>query len=197
MKTRDSGMPGEGQWSGFFAPDAILCALGLNQVDGALVDIGCGYGTFSLAAARMTGQRVIALDIDPGLVRLVAERARAQSLTLVDARVADVAAAGTGLDDGAAAAVLLFNLLHCEEPLRLLAEARRVLAPGGRVAVIHWRSDIATPRGPDLAIRPRPETCAAWLELAGFVVAVPPLLLPPYHFGLVGRRPRATRSPRL
>lgn len=33
---------------------------------------------------------------------------------------------------------------------------------------MHWRSDILTPRGPSLDIRPRPEQCQAWLCAAGF-----------------------------
>jgi ubiquinone/menaquinone biosynthesis C-methylase UbiE len=74
---------------------------------------------------------------------------------------------GTGLADCGADIVMLFNLLHCEQPLDLLAEARRTLQPGGRVGVVHWRSDIPTPRGPDLSIRPSPEQCAAWLREAG------------------------------
>jgi hypothetical protein len=56
--------------------------------------------------------------------------------------------------------------------------------------VIHWRSDILTPRGPSLAIRPTPEQCAAWLVEAGFqaVQAVELEDICPYHFGLVAVR---------
>ena len=36
-------------------------------------------------------------------------------------------------------ACLLFNILHCEEPVRLLTEATRVVHPGGAVLAIHWR----------------------------------------------------------
>lgn len=30
-----------------------------------------------------------------------------------------------------------FNILYCEEPVKLLAEAARVVRPGGAVLVIH------------------------------------------------------------
>jgi hypothetical protein len=57
------------------------------------------------------------------------------------------------------------------------------------VGVIHWNYDPATPRGPDLSIRPRPEQCQAWCREAGFKLIVPLVSLPPWHYGLVGRKP--------
>jgi hypothetical protein len=72
----------------------------------------------------------------------------------------------------------------------LLQEAHRVLHDGGMLFVMHWRRDIQTPRGPSLAIRPRPEQCQAWLEEAGFrnVERVNLQSCCPYHFGLIARR---------
>ena len=49
MKTRDSGMPDHDWWESFFDPDAVLDALELNQFEGPVVDVGCGYGTFTMA----------------------------------------------------------------------------------------------------------------------------------------------------
>ena len=63
---------------------------------------------------------------------------------------------------------MLSNILHLENPLRLLREAYRVLAPGEEVVVIHWRSDISIPRGPSLAIRPTADQSRTWGEKAGF-----------------------------
>lgn len=76
-------------------------------------------------------------------------------------------------------------------PLALLREAHRILRPGGSLSVIHWRSDIETPRGPPLAIRPTPEQCACWLAETGFepVVHVDLAQAAPYHFGLLAKRP--------
>jgi hypothetical protein len=76
--------------------------------------------------------------------------------------------------------------------LVLLREAFRTLAPGGKVAVVHWIYDSSTPRGPYLSIRPRPEQCRNWLKESGFELAMPLVSLPPYHYGVVGRKPIET-----
>jgi hypothetical protein len=81
-------------------------------------------------------------------------------------------------------AVLLFNILHCEEPVRLMRHAVNALQPGGRVFVIHWRHDIATPRGPSAEIRPRPEQIVHWAAEAGLRSASNTIDLPPWHYGL-------------
>ena len=174
MKTRESGMPAENYWDTFFDPPRILKTLGLDRAEGAVVDIGAGYGTFTLAAARCTNREVFAIDIEQPLLDALAAKARAEGLSNVRPVLRDVMLDGTGLPDGGADIVLLFNLLHCEQPLELLREARRTLQPGGRVGIMHWRSDIPTPRGPDLSIRPSPEQCAAWLHEAGYDLAVRP-----------------------
>jgi hypothetical protein len=74
MKTRDSGMPDPDWWESFFDPDAVLDALGLHQFDGPVVDVGCGYGTFTMAAARRTSparpkpsSRLAAVDSAPAV----------------------------------------------------------------------------------------------------------------------------------
>ena len=53
MKTRESGMPDESGWSGFFAPELALEKLGLEPDSGDVVDFGCGYGTFAIPAAKI------------------------------------------------------------------------------------------------------------------------------------------------
>ena len=76
-----------------------------------------------------------------------------------------------------------------------MAEAHRVLRPGGKVGVIHWNHDPSTPRGPDLGIRPRPEQCQSWVREAGFVLILPLVSLPPYHYGMMGQTPLSLQLP--
>lgn len=188
MKARDSGMPEERMWASFFDVDFILDQVLLQRPVETVVEFGCGYGTFTIPAARRTIGVVHAIDIETDMVAATCDKARAAGLTNVQGAVRDFVADGTGLDAGSADYAMLFNILHLEDPLRLLAEAHRVLRPGGRLGIIHWNYDPSTPRGPDMAIRPRPEQCLAWAISAGFAPLTPIVALPPYHYGFAVRR---------
>lgn len=192
MKGRESGMPDEAYWASFFDPHAVLDLLRLPRISSCdVLEFGCGYGTFTLPAASRTSGKVTALDIEPGMVSLVAQRAQDAGLVNVHAEVRDFVECGTGVPGGSQGHAMVFNLLHIEDPLSLLREAHRALQPGGTLSVIHWRSDIETPRGPPLAIRPRPEQSSAWLSEAGFdaVIQVPLGQSAPFHYGLLAQRP--------
>jgi hypothetical protein len=79
------------------------------------------------------------------------------------------------------------------KPAGLLREAYRVLASGGEAAIIHWRTDIETPRGPSLQIRPTTEQSRAWGEEAGFEFArYETLCCCSWHWGLLMHRPLVT-----
>jgi len=188
MKIRDSGMPAEETWKSFFDAPRILSALDFDSATGDVVDFGCGYGTFSIAAAQLTTGTVYAFDIDPQMVEATTLKANEFDLTNVKATARDFGAEGTGLPHSSAAYAMLFNILHCEEPVALLHEAFRVLQPGGVLGIIHWvQGD--TPRGPAASIRPSPEQSSAWARQVGFVLPRAVVSLPPYHYGLAVRKP--------
>lgn len=188
MKGRESGMPAEEDWESYFDGEAAIERIfDSGTVNGDVVDFGCGYGTFTIpAAARMRGT-LTALDIDPAMVGLVEDKAAQEGLANVRAVVRDFIGQGTGLPDASQAHAMVFNLLHIEDPLGLLREVRRILKPEGSVSVIHWRSDVPTPRGPPLEIRPSLEQCRAWLLASGFATATAVDIADacPYHFALV------------
>jgi SAM-dependent methyltransferase len=148
-----------------------------------------------VAAAAVTRGTVRAFDIEPAMVAATRARAAAAGLRNVEVAERDFVAAGTGLAAASADCALLFNILHATAPVPLVREAARVLRPDGLALVIHWVCDRPTPRGPALAIRPRPAQCAAWLAEAGFTVSRAAVDLPPWHYGVVGtRRGRAATA---
>lgn len=190
MKVRDSGMPDEEMWTGFFDPSKVLATLGLDCGLQDIVEFGCGYGTFTLAAAAIASGTVHALDIEPDMITIVQQKCHDAGVRNVEATLRDFVAAGSGLAENSMDAALLFNILHHEEPVALLKEAFRVLKPNGMLAVIHWNHDPTTPRGPALDIRPRPEQCIEWGKEAGFRFKEQNRFdLPPYHYGLLFRKP--------
>jgi ubiquinone/menaquinone biosynthesis C-methylase UbiE len=188
MKARESGMPDEQTWDQFFDPDLILKGLGIQNLTGTIVDMGCGYGTFTIPAAQINQGMVYALDIENKMVITTQEKARKAGLKNVCAVQQDFMNLGTGLPDNSCEYVMLLNILHAEEPLKLLIEARRILRPGGRIGVIHWIYDPATPRGPSLDIRPKPEQCISWLSEVALKTNGQIIEFPPYHYGLVGKK---------
>lgn len=186
MKTRQSGMPSEGMWEGFFDPTTTLLKLGLTADCECVVDFGCGYGTFSVPAASMIRGDVYAVDIDPEMI--VAMQLKSERHPNIHVLQRDFVENGCGLPDGSAHYAMLFNILHAEESAALLKEAMRVLKQGGTLAVMHWNYDPSTPRGPSMDIRLRPEACLDLVAGAGFTLG-PLMKLPPYHYGFVARRP--------
>lgn len=185
-------MPEEAYWATFFDPETALDQL-LLAAGGAprnVVEFGCGYGTFTLPAARRTTGIVSALDIEPEMLASVRQKAAAAACDNIRLVARDFVADGTGLAAGSQAHAMIFNLLHLEDPVALLREAHRVLNSGGTLSVIHWRSDIPTPRGPSMAIRPTPGQCRDWMAEAGFqsIRTVDLQTCCPYHFGLLGQR---------
>jgi SAM-dependent methyltransferase len=174
-------MPDEAYWESLFDLPLVLRRLGINGSLGDVVELGCGYGTFSIPIASTIRGTLHTFDIDPAMVARTTGRAAALMPGKIRCEVRDVMKQGFGLTGVDAA--LLFNILHCDEPLALLHHAADSVLPGGHVLVIHWRYG-ETPRGPSLEIRPRPEQIAQWaretsrLEPLGEAID-----LPPWHYG--------------
>lgn len=187
-KGRESGMPDAAMWGTFFDVEAALDQLDCRDV-ADVVEFGCGYGHFTVSAARRSSGRVFAFDIEAEMVEFTRQVLVEVGLSHVVVAQRDFMTDGTGLRAAEADYVLAFNILHIEQPHLLLQEVARVLKPSGRLAVIHWKFDKQTPRGPSLAIRPTMEQCRAWAEAAGFeFVHGGDLAGCPWHWGMVLKR---------
>ena len=161
--------------------------MGVDSTVEDVADFGCGYGTFTIPAARIIAGKIYAFDIEPEMINAVERKAKALNLDNVETVLRDFISKGSGLKNGSVDYVFLFNILHLEKPESLLKEAYRILKDGSRVGIIHWNYDPTTPRGPPMNIRPRPEQCKAWAESVGFIFEKI-FDLKPYHYGLVLRK---------
>jgi len=184
MKIRQSGMPERQMWDSFFDPEKILSILGLNNQTDNVAEFGCGYGTFTIPAARIIRGKVYAFDIEPEMISATNNEAVKHGLKNIVITLRDFMTEGTGLKNVSVDYAMLFNILHLENPVGLLREANRILVKGGKVGIIHWNYDPSTPRGPSMDIRPKPENCNEWAKKAGF--SDPKQFdLKPYHYGIV------------
>ena len=97
----------------------------------------------------------------------------------------DVFEQRTGLEPESADMVLLFNILHFPERRVLLEEACRILRPSGIAAIIHWRKDIETPRGPRNDTRPDRASILESITGLPFSIYGSEEILEPYHLGIL------------
>jgi SAM-dependent methyltransferase len=126
--------------------------------DDVAVDLGAGTGLLSLGAAR-TAAAVYAVDYSEPMLERLLERARADGLENVYAVVADMRE--VPLDDESADVVVssyAFHHLRDDGKELALAEARRLLRPGGRLVVCDMMFS--------LSLRPRDRRIVAGKTLA-------------------------------
>jgi ArsR family transcriptional regulator len=97
-------------------------------------DLGIGDGLLTLMLAEIA-ERVTAVDLSASMLEQLRQRAKAKgfdNIVTVEADLEDLP-----LDDRSHDVVVLSQALHhAHEPARALAEAHRVLVPGGRLLVI-------------------------------------------------------------
>jgi SAM-dependent methyltransferase len=99
-----------------------------------ILDLGCGTGRMAELVAHSGAQLAAAVDLAPEMVA----RARARLAgTGIDIREMD--AQSLTFDDASFDAVVAgFSLMFCVDHLAALCEVRRVLRPGGRLALSVW-----------------------------------------------------------
>ncbi|HVO74975.1 MAG TPA: methyltransferase domain-containing protein [Ignavibacteriaceae bacterium] len=186
MRIRESGMPDEDLWKTFFDIDLIFSKLSITSSIKDAAEFGAGYGTFSIPASKIITGNLYAFDIDENFIELINKRVRQKKIKNIKIIKRDFVTEGTGLAGESVDYVMLFNILHAENPDILLKESFRILKKNGKAGIIHWIYSKDTPRGPSLDIRPTEEQCAEWIIEAGFELNdSKPISLPPYHYGFV------------
>lgn len=125
-------------YHGYFAERLI--DLTAPSRDAHLLDIACGRGAVLVAAAARGISRLAGIDVSPTMIELARDDLRAAGVTEVDLRVMD--AEHLDFPDARFDVVTLaFALFFLPDPARAAAEFRRVLRPGGVLAVSTWGDD--------------------------------------------------------
>ncbi|MDO8521147.1 MAG: methyltransferase domain-containing protein [bacterium] len=175
----------------FSAPEKNIEQLNLQQ--GQIVaDFGAGSGAYTLAAAKAlkgTG-KVYAVDVQKDLLTRLQNTCMAEHLGNVAFIWGDLEKlGGTKLHENSCDVVIISNVLfQAPEKDIIIDEAKRVLKPGGSIAIIDWTGSF-NQMGPTKE-QVFPEGEARMLaEKTGFVFDRT-LNAGNYHYGLVFRKGR-------
>ena len=152
-------------------PEVVFAALALKPGDHFL-DLGCGPGEYSIYAARRVGDSgvVHALEKWGYMVDGLKQEAQAQGINNLKPITADITEP-LPIEDKSIDVCLLSTVLHIfglsriERPL--FNEIRRVLKPGGRVAIIECKKE-DQPCGPPKHMRLSPDMVEAAISKYGF-----------------------------
>lgn len=127
---------------------ALLEMLALTA-DDHLFEVGCGGGAFLREALR-SGCRAAAVDHSPDMVRLTRE-ANAEAVRAGKLVVEQADASALPFPDWTFTCAVMTGVLgFLPDPVATLTEIRRVLAPGGRVAVLGSDPELrGTPAAPE------------------------------------------------
>ncbi|MBU6308614.1 MAG: methyltransferase domain-containing protein [Planctomycetes bacterium] len=169
------------------------CRLLLEALDvrpgQTICDMGCGNGFYTLELARRVGPTgaVYAVDIQPEMLRMLAEAAGREGLTNIRPVL------GTAIDPrlpaGEIDLCLCVDVYHeFSHPDAMLARVRESLAAGGRLALVEFRGE-----DPAVPIKPLHKMTKAQIRLelepAGYEVVGEFDRLPWQHLVFLGARP--------
>jgi ubiquinone/menaquinone biosynthesis C-methylase UbiE len=150
--------------------DLLAAPVGEGDVGYLVIaDLGAGEGTLSMLLAQRA-KRVIAVDSSEKMIEYGTALALRQGVETLEYRLGDLEA--VPIEDGAVdLAFFSQSLHHAPHPARALAEAWRILRPGGRVAVldlVKHRFEEARDLYADLWLGFAEAELEALLEQAGF-----------------------------
>lgn len=171
--------PSRDEWQ---KPHEVIQALKLSP-DAVVADIGAGTGYFAARIANMVPNgKVYAVDLEPDMVKYLAERAKRENrpnLIPVQATPAD-----PKLPEKVDLVLLVDVYHHIDKRVDYFKRLAGSLKPGGRVAIIDYRLDAKD--GPPRAARISPNRVAAEMKSAGFAVEATPGFLPRQYFLVFG-----------
>lgn len=150
----------------YFDPDKIWDELN-PPPDCTVIDIGTGVGFVALPfAKRYPDATVYGCDILDGMIELLTEDATGRGLGNVQGIV--MQPNSVALRDGAADVIVMAQLHHeLDEPAPLLAECKRLLRPGGTIAIVDW-ADADNGKSPPVGRRVPVARLQDELTTAGF-----------------------------
>lgn len=152
-------------------PDAVFNILEIQPGERVL-DLGCGAGDYAVRAAGLTGENGIVYAVDHWLPTIDSLKDAAQGMGLTNLEAVKASITRTlPFNDNDFHLCMIFTVLHIfnlkKQGEKIYKEIKRVLKPGGRLAVIECKKE-DMPFGPPLHMRLSPEDIEGPLKGLGF-----------------------------
>lgn len=159
-------------------PDRVIATLALPS-NAEVADLGAGTGYFSMRLARVVSEgHVHAIDVEPEMVRHLANRAAEEGLTNVLA--VEATATETGLSSPVDVVLVVDTFHHIDSRPTYFAALRSHLRPGGRVVIVDFR--VESEMGPPAEFKIAPEAVEAEMAEAGYRLSASHSFLPEQYF---------------
>jgi|GEM_PF-488316 2-polyprenyl-3-methyl-5-hydroxy-6-metoxy-1,4-benzoquinol methylase len=166
-------------------PDAVVAALGLTGKE-TIVDVGAGSGYFSFRLARVVPEgKVIALDVDPEMIRHIHHKAMTEGVRNV--QVAFAKPDDPGVPAEADLVFMCDVLHHIQDRPAWLAKLAAQMHKGARLALVEFKEG-KLPEGPPEALKLSRAQLVALATGAGLVLDSEKPDLLPYQTFLVFRK---------
>jgi SAM-dependent methyltransferase len=168
-------------------PDAVVAALGLTGRE-TIVDIGAGSGYFSFRLARAVPEgKVIALDVDPEMIRHLHHKAMTEGVR--NLQVAFAKPDDPGVPAEADLVFMCDVLHHIQGRPAWLAKLVAQMHKGARLALVEFKEG-KLPEGPPEAVKLSRAQLVTLATGAGLVLDSERPNLLPYQTFLVFRKAR-------
>ena len=181
--------PDRARWQ---KPDEVVAALHLTGNE-TVADVGAGSGYFTFRFARALPRgKVIAIDVDPEMVRHVHHKVLSDKISNVEAVLADPRDPTVSRE---ADVVFVCDVIHhVEDRDAWLRRMFSEMKPGAKLVVIEFREG-PLPVGPPEAVKIPKAKVTAMLRDAGFSLRLDDPKLLPYQTFLVFEKPGAGATP--
>jgi ubiquinone/menaquinone biosynthesis C-methylase UbiE len=116
----------------------VLNEIGLNE-GAKFADIGCGIGYFSIPAADVIGPKgiVYALDVNEEMIEELDKKIDENGIANIRTVITDKY--NFKLEDDSVSYAFICTVLHeIDDGIAFINEAKRILAAGGKIAVVEW-----------------------------------------------------------
>lgn len=146
------------------SPESTMKRIGLEP-GMTFADIGAGTGIFAITAAKMSTEKVYALEISEEMIQILNQRKEEAGIDNLDVRQVED---GLPLDDKSCDLILMVTVFHeLDDKDGTLQQIRRSLKYHGRLVIIEFHG-YETPMGPPVLHRITKEAVQEHAEANGF-----------------------------